>query len=150
MRVGDKPAQHWCQHCAIGDGCKIYDSRPQECRDFHCGWLRMPQLGEAWRPTQSKMVIAVGPGENRIAIYVDSARRGQWRNAPYYPNIKHWARALCPRAGQVLVYDGGDVIAILPDRDKNLGPQREGRTLTSTVEQGPNGPICDVIDKSAA
>ena len=29
-----KPAGAPCAHCAEGKGCRIYDSRPQECRLF--------------------------------------------------------------------------------------------------------------------
>jgi len=42
IRSLDKPAGKWCDHCAIGSGCKIYEERPQDCRDFHCGYLRLP------------------------------------------------------------------------------------------------------------
>lgn len=150
LRVGDKPAMQWCEHCTIGSGCNIYESRPGECRTFHCGYLRMPELTEAWRPADSKLVVAIGPGDKRIVIFVDPARRGAWRKEPYYTTIKRWARVLCPQAGQVLVHDGPEVIAVLPDRDKSMGPQREGRSLVSVVDRGPNGPICDVIEKSAS
>lgn len=150
MRVGDKPAMQWCQHCVIGTGCGIYETRPSECRTFHCGYLQKPGLSEDWRPSVSKMVIALPPGEQRIVIFVDPSRRGRWRRAPYYPMIKHWAQMLCPKAGQVLIHDGAEVIAVLPDREKSFGPHREGRTLTSIVTPGPNGPICDVIEDELA
>lgn len=150
LRVGDKPSMQWCQHCTVGTGCSIYESRPDECRTFHCGYLRMAELGDAWRPSDAKMVVAIGPGDKRLVVFVDPARRGHWRNAPYYQTIKGWARALCPQAGQVLVHDGPEVIAVLPDREKSFGPPREGRRLTSIVEPGPNGAICDVIEEEDA
>lgn len=149
MRVGEKAPMQWCEHCTIGTGCSIYETRPGECRTFHCGFLRMGQVGEEWRPSVSKMVIALGPGDRRIVVLVDPSRRGQWRKAPYYDTIKHWARTLCPHAGQVLVHDGPEVIAVLPDREKSFGAHREGRNLTSIVDPGPNGPICDVIEEEA-
>jgi len=34
-----KPANRWCEHCEVGKGCRIYDGRPQACRDFQCLWL---------------------------------------------------------------------------------------------------------------
>lgn len=150
MKVEEKPSGQWCQHCIIATGCSIYETRPGECRTFHCGYLRMPQIGEEWRPSESKMVIAIGPGTNRIVVMVDPDRRGQWRKAPYYAAIKSWARALCPRAGQVLIHDGPEVIAVLPDREKSFGAHREGRQLISVVDPGPNGPICDVIEEEQA
>ena len=34
-----KPADVWCGHCNKAKGCKIYDTRPQECRTFYCLFL---------------------------------------------------------------------------------------------------------------
>lgn len=36
----EKPAGIWCPHCAVGEGCGIYDERPKPCRDFECLWLQ--------------------------------------------------------------------------------------------------------------
>jgi hypothetical protein len=36
-----KPMRWACDHLTCG-GCRIYDARPQSCRDFNCLWL----LGE--------------------------------------------------------------------------------------------------------
>lgn len=36
--VLNKPAGKWCPHCPTR-GCKIYDDRPQECREYGCLWL---------------------------------------------------------------------------------------------------------------
>jgi len=38
----DKPAGQWCDHCAIGAGCRIYENRPQTCRGWSCQWLARP------------------------------------------------------------------------------------------------------------
>lgn len=34
-----KPANQWCQHCKVGTGCKVYETRPMACRGFACLWL---------------------------------------------------------------------------------------------------------------
>ena len=34
-----KPLGEWCPHCLVGKGCKIYDTRPAECRQWDCMWL---------------------------------------------------------------------------------------------------------------
>ena len=31
-----KKSFSWCKDCNIGVGCKIYESRPQKCKDFYC------------------------------------------------------------------------------------------------------------------
>lgn len=34
-----KKDYEWCSNCEIGIGCKIYNDRPQVCKDFSCLWL---------------------------------------------------------------------------------------------------------------
>lgn len=54
-----------CRHCTAGNGCAIYDSRPQICRAYHCVWRSMPGLDESWRPDLSGVMIVwdrPGPG----------------------------------------------------------------------------------------
>lgn len=34
-----KPARRACDHVCCS-GCRIYENRPQECRQFHCLWMR--------------------------------------------------------------------------------------------------------------
>ena len=36
-----KPEGITCSHCSIEDGCTIYETRPESCKEFHCLW----QLG---------------------------------------------------------------------------------------------------------
>jgi hypothetical protein len=52
----DKPAGQWCEHCAIGQGCRIYAERPQACRDFYCLWKVMPDFPEELRPDRCKVI----------------------------------------------------------------------------------------------
>jgi len=41
-----------CQYSLKG-GCDIYETRPQVCRIFYCGWRRSRDFPEDWRPDQS-------------------------------------------------------------------------------------------------
>lgn len=52
-----KPA---CVTCANyrGQGCSIYDSRPQPCREFHCQWRYQTLLDENWRPDRSGVLVS--------------------------------------------------------------------------------------------
>lgn len=53
-----------CQHCSQGVGCKIYESRPQVCKGWYCGWRRMQHLSDDWRPDRCGVLIClVGAGE---------------------------------------------------------------------------------------
>ena len=59
-----KPAGKWCEHCAVGKGCKIYATRPKTCVDYECLWLQSQKrddprqrLAPELRPDRSKIVI---------------------------------------------------------------------------------------------
>jgi hypothetical protein len=53
----DKPAGILCKHCLPGKGCGIYETRYEICRTFLCGWRQVPQLGDAWRPDRSGVLM---------------------------------------------------------------------------------------------
>jgi uncharacterized protein len=52
----NKPPGVWCQHCDKGKACRIYDDRPQGCRDFYCLWKVMPDFPEELRPDRCKVI----------------------------------------------------------------------------------------------
>ena len=60
-----KTAGKWCDHCAIGKGCKIYEQRPAMCVDFKCLWLQSQgrddpreRLSPELRPDRCKVVFS--------------------------------------------------------------------------------------------
>jgi len=63
----------WCPNCARGQGCKIYDTRPAECRTFICGYLSMPALADEWKPVVSRLVINTQSAQGTMIVYVDPA-----------------------------------------------------------------------------
>lgn len=70
----DKEPGEWCPHCLPGEGCGIYEKRPQSCRDFNCLWLR-GHLGDADRPDRIGAVFWSSP---------DNVRSGSdGRSVPY-------------------------------------------------------------------
>jgi hypothetical protein len=147
----NKPGGTWCSQCAIGQGCRIYDSRPQACRDFLCGYLFWEDnLGDHWFPAQSKMVIASEYDGTRLSIYVDPARPDAWRKAPYYNEIKGWAQSTELRearadAFQVFVCIGAQRIVILPDRDVDLGIVGDDEVIVTARVETPQGPRSEII-----
>jgi len=46
-----------CRHCSRG--CVIYESRPNVCREFFCGWRQLEELGDEWRPDRSGVFITL-------------------------------------------------------------------------------------------
>ena len=141
----DKPRNEWCRHCNPKKGCTIYDQRPQTCRTFHCGYLFIPDLSDDWKPAKSKFLITFEEAANRIVINVDPARPGAWMEEPYYSRIKQWSKDAAPARGQVLVWINNHTIAVLPDRDKDLGIVRPDQIIRTLETRGPHGLSLDVV-----
>lgn len=116
-----KPAGRLCEH-ACGAGCGIYPERPDDCRDFVCGWLQWDTLDETWRPSTAGFLIRPEPSLGRLCIDVDPARPAAWRAAAYYPGIKAWSAQVRDRTGCVLVYVGERCTVVFPEEDLEIGP----------------------------
>ncbi len=110
----------WCQHCSVGKGCNIYADRPQRCSDFMCGYLVWDAVPDRWHPAKSRIIVVSELGF-RINFTVDPSAPGRWREAPWYNDIKALAVMSFQQGKQVLVTIGNKAIAVLPDRDMDLG-----------------------------
>jgi hypothetical protein len=110
-----KPQGEWCEHCAVGTGCRIYDERPQACRGFFCAWMTQAALDERWYPARAKLMVFPSADGRRMNIVVDPARPGAWREEPFRSEILMWAREGAARDVEVLVVVGSKVLKILPD-----------------------------------
>lgn len=137
IRELDKPPGVWCGHCRPARGCAIYDSRPQECRKFVCGYLHSPDLDERWKPSLCKFVLADDDGDTRIVV--DPARPDAWKKEPYYTSFKGWAQAALKEGTKVLVAIANRVIVVLPDRDVDLGLMEDGDRIMTVLEETPFG-----------
>ena len=128
IRALNKPQFEWCKHCAVGEGCRIYEQRPDECREFNCGWLMDATLGEEWKPSRSRIVLSL---EGRmIGVHVDPSRTDAWRKDPYHAQIRAWAtRAAQTGEGRVIIWEGPDAIVLLPHADKRLGKVPAGHRI---------------------
>lgn len=135
----EKPRGSWCTNCDASKGCKIYETKPQECTDFQCGYITNPNLGEEWKPNHSKIIILPEDGGNRIAAHVDTSRPDAWKKEPYYSTLKEWARRGVPTGGQFIVYVGDRVFMILPDKDVDLGIIGKDERVIMINQQTPSG-----------
>ncbi|MES5484630.1 hypothetical protein QMZ05_17890 [Bradyrhizobium sp. INPA03-11B] len=116
-----KPPGVWCKDCAPGKGgCKIYESRPEECQHFLYMWLYTEELGAEWYPATAKFVVAAEQQGNRIAVSVDPSFPTKWREEPYYSQIKGWAQFGATVNSQVIVNIGKRVIVVLPNKEVDL------------------------------
>lgn len=78
-----KPKNHWCVHCTIGVGCKVYEDRPASCAAFKCLWLQSQQgyqkLAPKLRPDKCKVVLHSSADEKNVVARVDPNYPNAWR-----------------------------------------------------------------------
>lgn len=87
-----KPNGVWCEHCAIGKGCKIYEERPNSCRIYECLWLMSQKqahpMHPQMRPDRSKVIMSVtnpsDSGQQLLTVHVDPGKPNAWREEPIY------------------------------------------------------------------
>jgi hypothetical protein len=140
-----KPRQKWCPDCAVGEGCKIYETRPDECRAFYCGWMVDATIPDHWAPKHSHMVLAYNTRRNQAMLHVDSGRPDAWRKPPYFGDLQNMARHAASRGRMFLLRTGSEVWALLPQGAKNLGAVRDDQVALSLRQETPRGPVLDVI-----
>lgn len=87
IRELSKPGNTWCQHCKIGVGCGIYDTRPESCRVYECIWLQTQRLGKPipheLRPDKSHVVIGTANQGDDVILYVTPDRPDAWKHARF-------------------------------------------------------------------
>ena len=118
----EKPAGKWCVHCAIGSGCKIYDSRPQQCRAFDCVWVQSEDLPASWKPELSKIVFSVWPSTGFIYGQVDPKSPFAWQKEPYLSGMRQWSEQLLAQRRHLLVFVGSEATLIMPTGPVPIGP----------------------------
>jgi uncharacterized protein len=91
IAVLDKQANLWCRHCKPGNGCSIYRTRPQVCRDYQCGWL-LGVLNDHWSPANCHMIVTLPyEGHPACMVAVDPDHANTWEQAPYLEDLKKMA-----------------------------------------------------------
>ena len=138
-----KPAGKWCVNATAGKGCKIYDTRPDDCRAFHCGWLLDASLGPEWKPDACKFLMYIA-NDGAFTLLVDPASPAAWRDPRFYPTIKMNAARLLDRNMASMVVVGSRKYVILPERDVEvtIPPGYGARVVISHL---PEGPQYDVV-----
>ena len=131
------PSGQWCPHCVQGRGCTLYPDWPNACRAFQCGYLMWPELGEHWRPSRSKLVVALKPDGMEIVIHVDPGFPNAWRAEPYYSEIRSMARDAERAAYTIFVQIGRRIIVVFPDGEDDLGVVAEDERISIQEEAGP-------------
>lgn len=136
----DKQSGVWCAKCDPPNGCTIYQSRPQECRDFSCLWRETASMGEEWKPTRSRIVLYLIDDGARLIAHVNPSTPHAWRQEPYYQQLKAWSRKWVKTGPKVVVRIERRLIVILPDEDVDLGVVDKGEAIFIGEEMTPTGP----------
>jgi len=145
----NKPAGVWCEHAARGKGCAIYETRPGSCRAFYCSWMQDASLGPEWKPDKAKFVVYLQRNGINLQVAVDPGLPNAWMKAPYYAQIKKWARDAAERGGFVFVRIGPRMIVALPERDADIGQVDPADEIVVSRKPGAAGFVYDVTVKRA-
>src|SRR5690348_13326370 len=133
-----KPEGKWCKHCDIGKGCRIYDTRPDQCRQFVCLWLQDPTLPPEWKPETSKLVMSIWPTTGFIYVQVDPGSPLAWRKEPYFSRLRELSERLLRERRHILVFVKHIATLIMPTGPVPIGPMSpdDGFVVRETFSGG--------------
>jgi hypothetical protein len=136
--VDSRPAGKWCKHCKPGQGCAIWQARPDECVKFHCQWMYDASLGPEWKPEVARFVMNFSGGKT-LAVMVDPGNRNAWKREPYYSKFKEMFPLLHSKGMMIVIADGVHKILVTPEEDFILCKQTENVAYTLRREhKGPH------------
>ena len=75
-----KDAGVLCEHCTLKGGCKIYETRPNVCRDYECDWMMERSLGPQLRPDKVGTILMEDADSDEYQAVVDPTTPMAWRN----------------------------------------------------------------------
>ncbi len=116
-----KPAGQWCKHFAAGTGCEIHQLRPKACREFACLWLKGYGLGDEWKPSTAKFVMAEAYDGDAILVHVDPKQKNAWRAEPYYTALKQLAAKVMMDNQLIMIVEPERRFVLTPDNEIDIG-----------------------------
>jgi hypothetical protein len=142
-----KPGGTWCPHCQRGKGCSIYEARYDSCRSFYCLWMTESGLGPEWKPERAKFALVKTENGRHLTACVDPGFPSAWCRSPYYENLKRWAIEGARHSPDLHLVDimiADRWIAILPDRDVEIGVLAPDETIQITARMTGAGEVMEV------
>ncbi len=134
-----KPSGQWCKHFAAGTGCNIHQLRPKACRTFACLWLEEDWLGDEWKPSTCKFVMAYEYDGQALVIYPDPGALNSWRREPYHTAIRAIAEKHLGEDRLVMISEPTRRFIITPDREIPVGRPKDVLGWQITHQPGPTG-----------
>jgi hypothetical protein len=142
-----KPAGQWCRHFRAGTGCEIHQLRPKPCRDFSCLWLAEDWLGDAWKPSTAKFVMAWEYDGDCLSVFVDPKMPNAWKVEPYHNILKQLAVRHLGENRLVMVVETARRILLLPDQDVVVGGRDDVFEWDVTAKPDAPGQFDVVFDR---
>jgi uncharacterized protein len=99
-----KPAGPYCPNCKVGEGCGIYHSRPDVCRDYECLWKTDRTLSPQLRPDRSGTILMEDADSEQYQAVCDPDKPLAWRNNPLI--FKHLVAVA--KSGRTVVAKAGE------------------------------------------
>lgn len=127
--VENKAANVWCRHCKPGQGCGIWQTRPQFCREFFCHWIQDMSLGAEWQPSISKFVMN-NEDDKRFAVICDPGHPRAWAREPYGATLRALAARLLGEGRYIMIYAGPYKHILLPDQEVHVGRHDQERIFS--------------------
>jgi len=106
-----KPRNGWCEHCAVGQGCTVYDDRPKACDEFLCMWracqgTTSPMQPEL-RPDRCGVVLAATGDPRVFAAHMDPHKSDAWKRGATWRYLQ-----MIIHLGNSIVLDYGDLAQV--------------------------------------
>jgi hypothetical protein len=76
----EKDAGTLCKNCSVGGGCKIYNKRPEVCRDFECEWLTERDVPQVLFPDRHGTLLMIDADSEEYLAVCDPKKPAAWRN----------------------------------------------------------------------
>jgi hypothetical protein len=121
----NKPGGSWCIQCVPGGGCKIYDRRPKQCRDYECAWLAHA-FPDWLKPNKVHFVIVAK--EKSITLHVDQHYPSAWKHRrvlDYFENLVH------KHGLRLFVQVGNTTFEYAPPTANATGSMRQRKALAA-------------------
>jgi hypothetical protein len=137
--VDNKPRGVWCRHCKPGQGCGIWSTRPDFCRDFHCLWIKDATLGPEWKPEKAKFVLNYRRDLGVLNVMVDVGQPNAWKREPYLSGLRTFAARASDHRHIVQVTIGRHIVVLAPEREFDMGHTDDDLEHVWQILPQPNG-----------
>jgi hypothetical protein len=106
LGVGELEKESFKKCCHLGDGCKIYASRPQSCRNWSCNWLLGQEPGgdDRHRPDNLGLIFSVEMMDGKSGIVIAFE---VWPGASEEPHGKYLLKKMAAKKPVIVTIDGG-------------------------------------------